>query len=500
MNSELSFVIPHDENQLDSFCNISSFDFSPESYKQEENDLHEETSTTKYDRTMISLLEYTEKLRQEIDHVNIKSINGITTEINDDESDDGCGDEVLKLQENSHASKLLAEMESFIVNMTPLRSVSFDPNEISPVNFDEFLKSKTHSLNNSQLHSVSNATSPCITENIHFDKPSSIKLNNSTFSDFFNSAFQGDDVSEIQDAEILERVAEISPRAKEFYVPLFVRDVKKDYSIQTEDISSELLSKNWEIDEEDSLNNSSFDLTEQESPLNHNTRIYSYDEPELLPITRDEIEDVDVRLEADFLLLTSGPNTQWSRLKELYTGLFESVASSTGNKFNCVACFECVLRPDIDLKRIMASTLRCANFFQCTFQLIKRSYAIISRSKLKGDYSSGSGSALGIVSPTTLLLQNLAQSIQIANNLSKPFPLDLQTFEVDEWDIIECQTCISKEIKQRVLLCMFLKSNTANSIKKGNDNEQSPLRIQDFSNSLKVSSAIADDTVYCHLR
>lgn len=111
----------------------------------------------------------------------------------------------------------------------------------------------------------------------------------------------------------------------------------------------------------------------------------------------------------------------------------------------------------------MAAALLCSRAWRCKFQLVKRSHAIIYRSSALAQQSSSSlndtktSSLPSSIRETFSSLMNIRSVITGATNSS----VDVSKNDNEaEWEALEVQTCISKELQQRVLVCNFLKSGS----------------------------------------
>jgi hypothetical protein len=167
----------------------------------------------------------------------------------------------------------------------------------------------------------------------------------------------------------------------------------------------------------------------------------SLHEIDLSPAARREDNHYDERMRADFNVWTNASRLSWQELKQSYVGLFDSLLNATNPSYSCVCVMECVLRPDAELKRIMAIALRASHNLDCKFQLLKRSQAIIHAA-----------------SPTP---DNRATHSQyrLSSALSPTSAMNARP--VNEWDVLEVQVCISRELKQRVLVGIYLKRNNS---------------------------------------
>ena len=88
----------------------------------------------------------------------------------------------------------------------------------------------------------------------------------------------------------------------------------------------------------------------------------------------------DPRLRADFSNWHSGPRLTNEGILATYAGLFETPLQS--GKYYSTHVIECVLRPDVELKRLMGVLLRCAAQHHLHLLYVQRSHALISHATL----------------------------------------------------------------------------------------------------------------------
>lgn len=168
---------------------------------------------------------------------------------------------------------------------------------------------------------------------------------------------------------------------------------------------------------------------------------------EYVPFKGKRLVDVDERLRADFSMWThnqataapAGPLT-WQGMKTRYSGLYKSTLAMgpAEGVFHCNGLLECLVRPDIDLKQIMAVMYRAATSLKYNFTFIQKSMALIERQPPPQDQ------LLASLTSWTNATASAANSAATASERSG-------------WDHIEAQVCISKELQQRVLLIAFVK-------------------------------------------
>jgi len=153
----------------------------------------------------------------------------------------------------------------------------------------------------------------------------------------------------------------------------------------------------------------------------------------------------DDRVKVDFTVWRSGAKLTWQGLKDCYTGLYDMALPGSGMSLtsnnSSVVVLECVVRPDVELKRLMAVILRSSHALGCRFQLCQRSHAIVTR---ESDIPASLGSSL--------------------SNTFSSFVPKAQSQVEEEWEVMEAQVCISKELQQRVLLCVFMRRSNSRAI------------------------------------
>ena len=99
-----------------------------------------------------------------------------------------------------------------------------------------------------------------------------------------------------------------------------------------------------------------------------------------------------------------------------------------------VFLLECVVRPDVELRQLLASVLKVARTRECKCYFPHNNHVIVKSQSSQHSHtlhnsSNGSGSGGG------------GSSI----------------VELREWDQIDIQVVVSKEVKQRMLVCQFLR-------------------------------------------
>lgn len=184
--------------------------------------------------------------------------------------------------------------------------------------------------------------------------------------------------------------------------------------------------------------------------------------------------EFDERTRGDFSLWKDGSRLTWIALKQSYVGLFDSLLN-TSNHYRCVSVMECVVRPDIELKRIMAVALRASHNLSCKFQLLKRSQALILASDVNGNFNQTHYRLATALSPSSISKSSL------------------------EWDVLEVQVCISRELKQRVLVGIFLKKTNSSITMISPKISTSSVSIHKMTNKMRkllISSKLCLSSLY----
>lgn len=216
-------------------------------------------------------------------------------------------------------------------------------------------------------------------------------------------------------------------------------------------------------------------------------------------ILTNHLTGFDDRMKGDFSLWKSiNKVILWSDMKDRYAGLSDCVPGNGIAGFDCLCVMECVLRPDIELKRIMAAVLRASHALSCSFRLNSRSHAVImsSQSVLTSPTASSMSSTGNVFSGS------IASAFGSKNNASSS-----SIISDEEWDVLDIQICISKELRQRVLVGIFLRrfqrlnrSNNSNNTmnnKSFTSNMKLPIsRVTTTIQSLLVSSRLCLSSLY----
>ena len=120
-------------------------------------------------------------------------------------------------------------------------------------------------------------------------------------------------------------------------------------------------------------------------------------------------------------------------LKNIYSGLVDTAAED--NKFNINLTIECLLRPDISPATVLDLMTKVAK---------------TSRMQKPGD-----------AKQAPLRFTRRCDSHLIIEATYDHMEADStqQTDDVGDWDLIDVQICISRQLRQRVMICQFMKQN-----------------------------------------
>lgn len=138
--------------------------------------------------------------------------------------------------------------------------------------------------------------------------------------------------------------------------------------------------------------------------------------------------EIDVRVSGDTSNWSSGELLTSSGIKAAYSGLYDTLQQSSN--YSCILVQEFVVRPDVPLINLMNTIGLAAKSTQLVFSRRQRSQGIIS-------------------SPQ----QNISVESDGNGNGNTPIKAEIEK----DWDIVDVQVCISKELKKRVILCQFLR-------------------------------------------
>ena len=159
----------------------------------------------------------------------------------------------------------------------------------------------------------------------------------------------------------------------------------------------------------------------------------------------------DERISGDMTFWTSGPKLTVSGIKSSYGGLYDTLLHT--NNYTSIYVQEYVVRPDIpvtDLINTLSSSVKMLNNHY-TFTRKQRSQCLISPS-----FQPPTTPFSNILSPLRLATSTGTTTNTTSNTTSTPPHTGVVAVD-DDWDVVDIQVCISKELKQRVILCQFLR-------------------------------------------
>lgn len=121
-----------------------------------------------------------------------------------------------------------------------------------------------------------------------------------------------------------------------------------------------------------------------------------------------------------------------------------STAASNATKgYYNIHVMECIIRPDIELKAVMAVIVQLGKLYQCKCTLLQRSHAVLTPT-----YGTNP-------SKTSAILSRLSIDHGVVNSSPGEYSL-----EHKEFDCVDVQICISRSVRQRVILLQFMKRMT----------------------------------------
>jgi len=152
---------------------------------------------------------------------------------------------------------------------------------------------------------------------------------------------------------------------------------------------------------------------------------------------------LDDRIQGDYSAWQSGPRLTTEGLRSAYSGLVD-VALDTG-RFISILAIECVLRPDISASKVLEAMTKVTK---------------TSRMNVPGG---GSGSLRFTNRQENHLVvevvpkQESRVTAALVSGLANESDQQDEDAEASDWDKLDIQLCLSRELRQRVLLCQFLK-------------------------------------------
>jgi hypothetical protein len=148
-------------------------------------------------------------------------------------------------------------------------------------------------------------------------------------------------------------------------------------------------------------------------------------------ITPDTVKMLgDERINNDYDDWHSGPNMEPEGIQRNYSGLYGTLATTTGN-YAIVHGIEIVLRPDVSLMtHILPALQRAAEASKLSCEVCQSSHVLLEQ---RSSGHSRTDELLGVDGRQGPAVHNM------------------------EWDCIDIQVCVSRALKHRVLLCQFFK-------------------------------------------
>lgn len=146
------------------------------------------------------------------------------------------------------------------------------------------------------------------------------------------------------------------------------------------------------------------------------------------------VYEIDPRIRGDFNVWHKGSRLTSEGIHAAYTGIHTPPLTDTASKCFTSHVIECVIRPDVELRGIMAIVFQACQHHGLLFETHEqRSHALIAHSQSIYNRH-GDGTA-----------ENAGQS---ASHLGVDWG--------SEWDCIDVQVCLSRELRQRALVLQVL--------------------------------------------
>jgi hypothetical protein len=197
--------------------------------------------------------------------------------------------------------------------------------------------------------------------------------------------------------------------------------------------------------------------------------------PQVNPTSSDPLRAhaqsiLDDRVQGDYSAWQDGPRLTVDGLRSSYSGLVDS-GLETG-RFASILSIECVLRPDIPVANVLDAMAKVTK---------------TSRMNAPGG---GGGSLRFTNRQGNHLVVDVVQSNEHRATAALVSGLtdSQEQAEEDEsdWDRLDIQLCISRELRQRVLLCQFLKKISSS------DNEPAINSTQSRTTSASASALLSE--------
>ena len=161
------------------------------------------------------------------------------------------------------------------------------------------------------------------------------------------------------------------------------------------------------------------------------------------------------RINGDYDDWYNGSKLNHEGITAAYSGLYSTLLSSTGN-YMMVHGIEIILRPDVQLvSQLLPTIQRTAEACKLDSEVCQSSHILLEHRGFDGGINSpdGSNSDTGEQVIQSIGVDPIFPANSSADGTTKP----RRTRVNDEWDCIDIQVCVSRQLKHRVLLCQFLK-------------------------------------------
>jgi len=171
---------------------------------------------------------------------------------------------------------------------------------------------------------------------------------------------------------------------------------------------------------------------------------------------------VDKRVFGDAAGWDKGPRMTVEGIKEAYGGLYDTLFH-TGNYRN-IYVQEFVVRPDTQLVMLMNAIAIAAKSIQLVFSRRQRSQ--------------------GIISHPTRLSPSKSQAMRRGRWTEEDDEEEEE--EEKEWDAVDVQVCVSRELRHRVVLCQFLQKRSTGLSMRNTERNAANSRIERVNKAIQV--------------
>ena len=169
-------------------------------------------------------------------------------------------------------------------------------------------------------------------------------------------------------------------------------------------------------------------------PGSHALRLNSNFSPSSSTTLRPQMQAIlDDRVQGDYSAWQKGPRVSPDGLRMIYSGLVETAAEN--GKYDIILTIECLLRPDVCATKILETMTKVAK---------------TSRMQKPGDPKQA---PLRFTSRCDHHLIIEAAHVE-ANEMSESYKADRESCD---WDLIDLQVCVSRQLRQRVMICQYMK-------------------------------------------